>query len=94
MKNIRQILFRGADWFETIMLNQAFAVRAKAFGLVWFLIICCVVAVVNYWSIMRCVIASSRFPGKDDYSEITEIILGKKMRVVLNIFIIVYSYGF
>ena len=71
-----------------------FAVRAKAFGLVWFLIICCVVAVVNYWSIMRCVIASSRFPGKDDYSEITEIILGKKMRVVLNIFIIVYSYGF
>jgi amino acid permease len=71
-----------------------FAVRAKAFGLVWFLITCCVVAVVNYWSIMKCVIASSRCPKKDDYSEITEEILGKKMRIVLNVFIILYSYGF
>ena len=70
-----------------------FAVRAKAFGLVWFLVVCVVVAFVNYWSIMRCVYASSRCQ-EDDYSEITEKILGKKMRVVLNIFIILYSYGF
>ena len=70
-----------------------FAVRAKTFGLVWFLIICVFVACVNYWSIMRCVYASSRCK-EDDYSEITEKILGKKMRVVLNVFIILYSYGF
>jgi len=71
-----------------------FAVRAKAFGLVWFLVACLIVAVVNYWSIMRCVIASSRCKDNDDYSEITEKILGRKMRVVLNVFIILYSYGF
>ena len=70
-----------------------FAVRAKTFGLVWFLVVCVVVAFVNYWSIMRCVYASSRCQ-EDDYSEITEKILGRKMRVVLNIFIILYSYGF
>ena len=70
-----------------------FAVRAKAFGLVWFLVVCVVVAIVNYWSIMRCVYASSKCK-KDDYSEITEEILGRKTRVVLNIFIILYSYGF
>ena len=66
-----------------------FAVRAKTFGLVWFLVICVIVACVNYWSIMRCVYASSRCK-EDDYSEITEKILGRKMRVVLNIFIILY----
>ena len=71
-----------------------FAVRAKAFGLVWFLLACVIVAIVNYWSIMRCVYASSRCEDLDDYSEITERILGRKMRVVLNIFIILYSYGF
>jgi amino acid permease len=70
-----------------------FAVRAKTFGLFWFLVICVVVAFVNYWSIMRCVYASSRCQ-EDDYSEITEKILGRKMRLVLNIFIILYSYGF
>ena len=70
-----------------------FAVRAKSFGLVWFILVCIVVAIVNYWSIMRCVYASSRCK-EDDYSEITEKILGKKMRIVLNFFIILYSYGF
>ena len=70
-----------------------FAVRAKAFGLVWFLFFCVLVGAINYWSIMRCVIASSRCK-EDDYSEITEKIMGKKMRIVLNIFLIIYSYGF
>ena len=70
-----------------------FAVRTKAFGLVWFLVSCFIVAAVNYWSIMRCVYASSKCK-EDDYSEITEKILGRKMRVTLNIFIMVYSYGF
>ena len=70
-----------------------FAVRAKSLGLVWFIFACIIVAFVNYWSIMRCVYASSRCK-EDDYSEITEKILGKKMRIVLNVFIILYSYGF
>ena len=70
-----------------------FAVRTKAFGLVWFLVACFIVACVNYWSIMRCVYASSKCQ-EDDYSEITEKLLGKKMRILLNIFIIIYSYGF
>ena len=42
---------------------------------------------------MRCAYASSKCK-EDDYSEITERILGKKMRLILNIFIIIYSYGF
>ena len=70
-----------------------FAVRAKTFGLVWFLVVCVIVAIVNYWSIMRCVYASSK-SKQDDYSEITEEIMGRKVRVILNVFIILYSYGF
>ena len=70
-----------------------FAVRAKAFGLVWYLFFCVLIGAVNYWSIMRCAYASSKCK-EDDYSEITERILGKKMRLILNIFIIIYSYGF
>lgn len=70
-----------------------FAVRTKAFGLVWFLVACILVAAINYWSITRCIYASSKCK-EDDYSEIMEKILGKKMRIVLNICIIIYSYGF
>ena len=69
-----------------------FANRAKSFGLVWLLFFCFVVALVNYWSIMRCVYASSKCK-ENDYSEITERFLGKKMRILLNIIIIVYSYA-
>ncbi len=57
-----------------------FATRAKSFGLVWMLFFCFVVAVINYWSIMRCVYTSSRC-HLNDYSEITEYYLGRKMRV-------------
>ena len=41
---------------------------------------------------MNCCIASSQCKS-DDYSEITEKVLGKKMRVILNIIIIIYSYA-
>jgi hypothetical protein len=37
-----------------------FAVRAKYYGLVWLLVFCFIVALLNYWSITRCVKASSR----------------------------------
>ena len=69
-----------------------FAVRAKYYGLVWLLVFCFIVALLNYWSITRCVNASSR-SGKDDFSEITEHYMGKKGRLVLNIILIVYSYA-
>ena len=69
-----------------------FAVRAKAFGLFWLLIFCIIVAAVNYWTIMRGVYASSK-SKKDDYSAIVEEFLGKKWKIVLNIFIVAYSYA-
>ena len=51
-----------------------FANRAKAFGLVWLLVFCVVVAVINYWSIICCVYASEKCE-EDDFSEITEKLL-------------------
>ena len=56
------------------------------------LFFCFVVAIINYWSITRCIYASSRC-HLNDYSEITEYFLGRKMRVLLNIILIVYSYA-
>ena len=41
---------------------------------------------------MLCVIASSK-NKEDDYSELTEKILGKKFRIFLNVIIIIYSYA-
>ena len=69
-----------------------FAKWTQSFGLVWILVFCVIIAIVNYWSLMNCSIASSRVK-EDDYSEITERILGKNTRFVLNIFLIVYSYA-
>ena len=70
-----------------------FAVKAKTFGLVWFLVACTLVAVVNYWTITRGVLASSKCDNNDDFSEIVEHHMGKKMRNVLNFFLILYSYA-
>ena len=69
-----------------------FAKWTQSFGLVWILVFCVLIAIINYWSLMNCSIASSRVK-EDDYSEITERILGKNTRFVLNIFLIVYSYA-
>jgi amino acid permease len=69
-----------------------FAVRAKAFGLFWIIFFCLIVAAANYWTIMRGAYASSK-TEEYDYSAIVEHFLGKKMRIVLNIFIILYSYA-
>ena len=69
-----------------------FATRAKRFGLVWLLFFCVVVAVINYWSIMLGVYASSKCK-EDDFSEMTEKLLGKRMRDLLNVIMILYSYA-
>ena len=69
-----------------------FAKWTQSFGLVWILVFCVIIAIINYWSLMNCSIASSRVK-EDDFSDITNVILGPKARFVLNIFIIVYSYA-
>ena len=69
-----------------------FAKWTHSFGLVWILVFCVLIAIVNYWSLMNCSKASSRVKP-DDYSEVTEEILGKVARIILNIFLIVYSYA-
>ena len=95
-RNIKKSSIFGTTFMITnICLGTTiftFAVRAKSFGLVWLLFFCFVVAAINYWSIMRCVYASSKC-REDDYSEITEKFLGKKMRTLLNVILIVYSYA-
>ena len=69
-----------------------FAVKAKTFGLVWFLVAVTIVGIINYWTIMAGAKASSKCE-EDDYSEITQKVLGRKARVVLNCILIVYSYA-
>ena len=69
-----------------------FAVRAKQFGLIWLIIATIFCGAVNYWTILRAVMASK--PMKEhDYSEITEKLLGRKARLILNFLIILYSYA-
>ena len=70
----------------------SFAVRAKSFGLIWVLLSTIIVGIINYWTFTRLLITSSKYK-EDDYSEITERILGRKARVILNILIIIYSYA-
>ena len=70
-----------------------FAVKAKSFGLVWLIVCCTIVAIVNYWTITRGVLASSKCDKFDDFSEIVEYHLGKKWRLILNFFLILYSYA-
>jgi len=69
-----------------------FAVKAKTFGLVWFLVAVVIVGIINYWSIMAGAKASSKY-DIDDYSELTEKILGKKARFILNCILVLYSYA-
>ena len=69
-----------------------FAKWVQSFGIIWILIFCFLIALVNYWSLMNCTIASSKVKH-DDYSEVTEALLGKKARLILNIFLILSSYA-
>ena len=69
-----------------------FAVKAKSFGLVWFLVAVVIVGIINYWTIMAGAKASSKCE-EDDYSELTQKILGRKARVILNCILVLYSYA-
>ena len=68
-----------------------FASKAKSFGLIWFLLAVVIVGIINYWTIMACVKTSSKCE-EDDYSEITQKILGRKVRIILNCILILYAY--
>lgn len=70
-----------------------FAVKAKSFGLIWFLIACIITGIINYWTIMRGAISSFKYPNENNYSILTEKILGKKPRLILNVFTLLYSYA-
>ena len=90
-----QSILGGAFMMTNICLGTTiftFATWTKSFGLIWILVGCFIVAIINYWSIMNCSIASSKVK-EDDYSEVTEKLVGKKARIVLNVLIIVYSYA-
>jgi amino acid permease len=69
-----------------------FAVKAKSFGLVWILVAVTIVGIINYWTIMAGAKASSKYE-ENDYSELTQKILGRKARIILNCILIVYSYA-
>ena len=88
-------IFRGALMITNLCFGVTiftFAIRATYFGLVWLIVTGAIVGVVTYWSLMLGVIASSK-NEEDDYSELTEKILGKKVRIFLNVIIIIYSYA-
>ena len=61
------------------------------FGLIWIIIFCIIVGFINYWTIMKSFNASVKC-NKNNYSEITENFLGKKLRQLLNIIMIIYSF--
>ena len=69
-----------------------FAVKAKSFGLIWLVVAAIVVGIINYWTIMAGAKASSKVE-EDSYPEITQRILGRKVRVILNCILILYSYA-
>ena len=90
-----QSILGGAFMMTNMCLGTTiftFAAWTKSFGLIWILVGCFIVAIIDYWSIMNCSIASSKVK-EDDFSEVTEKIIGKKAKVILNILIVVYSYA-
>ena len=69
----------------------SFAQKTKSFGLVWMIIFCILVAIINYWVIMRSFAASIKCKDTN-YSKITEEFLGKKGRKLLNTLILIYAF--
>ena len=88
-------IFRGTLMITNLCFGVTiftFAIRATYFGLVWLIVSGAIVGVITYWSIMCGIIASSK-NEEDDYSELTQKILGRKARIFLNVIIIIYSYA-
>ncbi|MCQ2820835.1 MAG: amino acid transporter, partial [archaeon] len=69
------------------------ALRASQIGLVWFLVLVCLIPVMNYWSIARLVDASEGIEPKD-YTHIVNVILGNIPKNILNIAFLFYCIGY
>ena len=67
------------------------AQKTKSFGLLWVIIFCIIVGIINYWAITRSFAASIKCKDAN-YSQITEKFLGKRMRQILNLIIIGYAF--
>lgn len=88
-------IFRGALMITNLCFGVTiftFAIRASYFGLCWLIVTGAIVGLITYWTIMRGIIASSKCV-EDDFSELTEKLLGGKTRFFLNVIIIVYTYA-
>jgi len=83
-------LFANTSLGTTIF---TFAIRAKQFGLFWFLIFAILAAVINIWTVLRLIEAVKDIKERD-YSIVVEKILGKKWAVLLNIFLGLYCLLF
>ena len=69
----------------------SFAQKTKSFGLLWMIVFCIIVAIINYWAIMHSFAASLK--RKDtNYNKLTEEFLGKNARKILNILLIGYAF--
>ena len=100
MDTIRTIINRptifGTSFIITHVCLGNFAIfslaqKTKSFGLVWIIIFCVLVGIINYWSIMRGFFASIKLKDTN-YSELTEKYLGKNARRILNLIIMIYSF--
>ena len=88
-------IFRGALMITNLCFGVTiftFAIRTSYFGLCWLIVTGAIVGLITYWTIMRGIIASSKCV-EDDFSELTEKLLGGKTRFFLNVIIIVYTYA-
>lgn len=61
-------------------------------GLTWLLVFICIGALLNVWSINRMVEAVKGISERD-YSDVVNVLLGKNAAIVLNVFVIIYSFG-
>ena len=69
----------------------SFAQKTKSFGLVWMIVFCILVGIINYWAIMRSFAASIKCKDTN-YTKITELFLGKNARKTLNVLILLYAF--
>ncbi len=83
-------LFANTSLGTTIF---TFAIRAKQFGLFWFLIFSILAALINIWTVLRLIEAVKDIKERD-YSADVEKILGKKWAILLNIFLGLYCLLF
>ena len=68
-------------------------VRTKHVSLFWMLVLCVICAAGNYWSLLRTCQAGANLKVRE-FSQVVEHYFGKTHKKILNISIILFSYGF